>query len=352
MLRGVIIGLGSVALRVHVPAWTRRADVEIVAVTDITPEPHQALRGLLASARWHDSIDSLLSAEELDFVDICTPPASHAALVSHALKAGLHVMCEKPLVCSPAEFASLAELATTTGRVLHTVHNWHHAPIIQRATELVRSGALGHVSRVVWHTLRTAPARGRDGRTGNWRVDPRFAGGGILTDHGWHVFYLIQRWLSGFPVSVSARLDTRRHLGWAVEDTAIVRVTYPKASAELFLTWAAERRRTSATLFGSACRIELDEEMLTLRRNGYVERWPYPPALSDGSVHPDWFDPEVDQFLGKVTGALNLSNENLAEASVCAALEGAARESSRHHGRAIPVLALSAPGAPSGPKTP
>jgi predicted dehydrogenase len=350
MLRGAIIGVGHAALDAHLPGWRRRADVEIVAATDRAPEPREAIRAQLPAARWHDSVESLLTGEQLDFVDICTTPSSHAALVSRALTAGLHVMCEKPLVRSPGELAAVAGLAARTGRVLRTVHNWHHAPIIRRATELVRSGAIGPVTHVEWRTLRTGPARGRGGGASNWRLDPGLAGGGILSDHGWHVFYLLHCWLGERPISVRARLESRRLAPGAVEDTATVEVAYPSATAEIFLTWAADRRETGAVLTGRG-RLEIDDDRLVLIASGHEHCWPCSPALSSGSIHPDWFDPEIAQFLGEVSG-IGGPDDNLVETSTCAALECAARESSRCGGRPIsvrPVWSENGPPARGAP---
>jgi predicted dehydrogenase len=334
MLRGAIVGLGNVALEVHLPGWARRQDVEIVAVTDVARARRPAAEAQLPTARWHDSAEELLARERLDFIDICTPPSSHARLIAAALERRLHVLCEKPLVRSRGELAPLTRLAAETGRVLHTVHNWHHAPIIRQTAELLGQGAIGRLERVVWQTLRTGPAPVRDGHEGNWRLDPELAGGGILTDHGWHVFYLVQRWIGDAPTSVSARLETRRHTAWSVEDTATVRVTFPSATAEIFLTWAADRRQNGAELIGSDSRIELHDETIVLKQNGRERRWSCPPALSNGSVHPDWFDPVVGQFLGEVTGSVP-RDSNLAEASLCIVLESLARESSRQGGRAM-----------------
>src|SRR5437762_2373416 len=205
MLRGAVIGLGNVALEVHLPGWARRADaVEIVAVTDVASGRRSVVADLLATARWYDSLEELFAREELDFIDICTPPSSHASLITEGLGRGLHVLCEKPLVRSRDELAPLTQLAARTGRVLHTVHNWHHAPIIKRTAELVREGAIGRITRVGWQTLRMAPAPVRDAREGNWRLDPVLAGGGILSDHGWHVFYLLRWWIGEMPTAVSA----------------------------------------------------------------------------------------------------------------------------------------------------
>src|SRR5262245_64738781 len=145
MRRGAIIGLGNVALHGHLPGWRRRRDVEIVAVTDVRPEQHAVVSALAPGARWYATPDDLLAEAAVDFVDICTPPSSHPSLIRQALERGRHVLCEKPLVSAPGDLALLARLAAETGRVLHTVHNWHHAPIVRRTAELIREGRIGRV---------------------------------------------------------------------------------------------------------------------------------------------------------------------------------------------------------------
>jgi len=335
MVRGAIIGLGNVALDGHLPGWAASTGVEIVAVTDVEHARRAEAARRLPAARWFDSADELLGQMRLDFVDICTPPSSHAPLIEAALAKGIHVLCEKPLVRSRDELAEVSRLAAARRRVLHTVHNWHHAPIVRRTAELVREGAVGRVQRVTWHTLRERPAATRDALGINWRVDPSVAGGGILTDHGWHVFYVIQRWVGATPVAVRARLEKRRHAALAVEDTATVELTFPDATAEIVLTWAADERRNWAEVRGSDGTLELQDDTLVLTRGATSERWACPPALSNGSTHPDWFAPVAGQFVAAIEGGDG--HANLAEASLCVVLESLARESSRRGGETLNV---------------
>ena len=351
MLRGAIIGLGNVALDGHLPGWLAGAEARIVAVTDVEGARRTEAAARLPRARWYDSTGDLLAGEALDFVDICTPPSSHAELVAAALRRGLHVLCEKPLVGSPDELAAVAQLAAATDRVLHAVHNWHHAPIVRRTRELVRDGAIGQVVRVVWETLRTRPAAPHDTQAGNWRTDPAIAGGGVLTDHGWHVFYVLRRWIGREPLAVSAALERRRHLQLPVEDTARLQLVFPGATAEVFLTWAADVRRNWVKLTGTDGTLCLEDDTLVLsRRHGAPreQRWPCPPALSDGSHHPDWFGPVADRFLAEIAGSAP-RGENLAEAALCVALEAVARESSQRGEQSLPLPAACASGgwAPS-----
>jgi len=335
MFRGAIVGLGNVAVRGHLPGWRSRGDVQIVAATDAEPSRRLECEAHLPAARWHDSAAALLGEPGLDFVDICTPPSSHAELVRGALSRGLHVLCEKPLVASLDDLRALVDLAGEAGRVLHTVHNWHHAPIIRRARELVLEGAVGAVRHATWHTLRAQPAAVAVG-TQNWRLDPLIAGGGILTDHGWHACYLLHGFIGSAPLAVAARLETRRHTSFAVEDTATVRIDFATASADVMLTWAADERRNWAQIEGVDGAIELDDDTLILRRLGGEQRWSFPAGLSDGSQHPDWFFAVTDQFLAEIAGR-HESRANLREASSCVAVLATARESNRRGGDTLPL---------------
>src|SRR5918911_4225468 len=192
MLRGALIGVGNVAVHGHLPGWLSRQGVEIVAGTDLRPARRLEFHSRLPQARWYDSVDELLTGEALDFVDISTPPATHAALIRSALEHGLHVLCEKPLVCKPEDLSALVRLAAEADLVLYAVHNWLHAPVVRKVRDLARQGAIGQVKRCLWQTLRTQPAAAADAQAGNWRLDPAMAGGGILVDHGWHVFYVLR----------------------------------------------------------------------------------------------------------------------------------------------------------------
>ena len=133
MLRGAFIGFGNVAAKGHLPGWLSVKDVQIDAANDAVEAQGRAFLEACPGGRWHESVDSLLAEKTLDFVDICTPPSSHAALIKRALDAGLHVLCEKPLVTRIGDAQAVAAAAAKSGRAVHIVHNWLKAPICDRA---------------------------------------------------------------------------------------------------------------------------------------------------------------------------------------------------------------------------
>lgn len=340
ILRGAIIGLGNVAVHGHLPGWLERRDVAIVGAADSSPVRRQELRKHLPRARWYQSLDDLLGGETLDFVDICTPPATHAGLIQTALQHGVHVLCEKPLVSRREDLDSVAAFLAKDDRVLFTVHNWHQAPVIRKACELLGQGVIGEIRGCTWQTLRATPASAALDQGGNWRIDPVLAGGGVLMDHGWHAFYLIHAWVGRVPDRISAHLETRRYLEWPIEDTATVRLEFPAATAEIFVTWAADERRNRASLQGTRGMIRVEDDTVVLIGSdaGRDEaRWVCPPALSAGSHHPDWFRGVITEFVSEVTGSPAITGRSLAEASLCITLEALAQESSRYGGAWLAV---------------
>ncbi len=223
LLRGAIVGFGNVAEKGHFPGWLSRKDIKIVAATDAAAARREGFLEACPGGRWYECIDDMLSGETLDFVDVCTPPGSHATLINRVLQAGLHVLCEKPLVTRVEDAQIVAGAATSAGRVVHTVHNWLKAPICLKISALIEEGAIGAVRSVNWRTLRTQPAVVATADGGkNWRIDPALAGGGILFDHGWHALYCVARW-GGAPRGVAALLETRHFHDWPLEDTATLR---------------------------------------------------------------------------------------------------------------------------------
>ena len=348
MLKGALLGVGHVAVGGHLPGWRKRTDATIVAAADARPERRQHFAASFPDARWYDSAEELLGKEstDLDFVDICTQPSTHAPLVRAALARSLHVLCEKPLVLSPEELRGLPVLAADKDRTLCTVHNWLRSPAISRMTALVRAGEMGELRRARWETLRDKPAAAvGDSPEANWRVDPSQSGGGILVDHGWHALYTISAWMGEAPSRIAARLEIRKHSQFPVEDTATVILAYPSASAEIFLTWAAPGRANRIEVEGTLGLLKLEGSRLSLEREtAPTESWEV-PSLTEGSHHPDWFGGVIDEFFREISDP-RARGRNLAQAALCVQGLALARESSRRAGGPLGLSRMAGvPGA-------
>jgi predicted dehydrogenase len=338
-LRGAISGFGEVAAQAHLAGWSTRPGVSIVAIHDpLAARRHHAIN-LAKNVRVYDDLELMLDGEALDFVDIASPPVFHAPTARLALEAGANVLVEKPLCLGAAEFDELTAIAAHKSRILMCIHNWKHAPAYRRAHELIASGRIGEVRYVSLTRLRVGAAGG-GGSAGlggeRWRLDA-LTGGGILIDHGWHVFYLMQ-WLMGgaAQLAVAARLGFSNQLN--VDDVADLRVDFPGgAIGYAHLSWRAPVRRTSAKLYGSEGMLEIEGERVILTERSRAVTDCSVSDAPDGSYHSAWFArvaAEFEQAVGEGPGG-DLVGENRSEAKAALAIIIGARESSSAGGSTV-----------------
>ena len=320
MLRGAIIGFGEVARHGHWPAYAKSRDVKIVAVVDRTEERRQIARKSSPGVATFSTIEELAAGAEIDFVDICTPPALHGEPMLDALDRGWNVLCEKPLLLDLVELEQARSLARETGRAIVPVHNWKYAPIVRRATEMLRSGTIGQLRGVEIETLRIQDCAVADPEHPNWRRDPAIAGGGVLMDHGWHAIYLAQHWFGAEPSEVHASLHRSTPRG--VEDEATLNLDFPNGSAKIFLTWRADMRRNTMRLIGERGEITIDDD--TLRSGSDSIR--FESGLSAGSHHADWFAAMLPDVVTSFRQP-EFASESFEEAALCLSVIRRAYES-------------------------
>ena len=311
-----MIGYGFISGKGHVPAYLKRgegtqADVEIVAVADICEARRSLAQENLPRARIYSSYMALLNAEaeNLDFVDISTPPCDHAAIAHAAFDRGLHVLCEKPLTPTLEEAASLIEHARRAKKVLFPCHNYKHAPVVKAIREIVESGKIGKVRSITLNTFRNTHAKGVTEWKTNWRREKKWSGGGIAMDHGSHTFYLTFDWMGCYPTAVTAKMANLEPNRWDTEDGFSAVLTFPNGSAHAHLTWTAGVRKVIYTVQGERGAITVDDDDLQLA----VMRTTQGPDVAQGAVtwdvekraiasdwmdasHVGWFNSMFDQF--------------------------------------------------------
>ncbi len=334
-MRGAIIGFGHIAANGHVPAYRNCRDVEICAVCDSRTERRSVNDRLLAGSRFYTSVQELFQMEDVDFVDVATPPAMHSDIILEALSMGKHVLCEKPLVLCSGELSRIHQHIETSGRCVVTVHNWRYSPIMQEIGRVVESGGLGRLKEIEYVVTRLQPsiAVGEGDSGDNWRLDPSVAGGGILVDHGWHAFYLVNEWMGQKPIAIECRLENRKFKEIPVEDTAEVILFYPsRARARLFFTWAGERRENTVTLKGELGTLSCPDDMIEVRADSGTCRIKFDEALSQGSHHPEWYSGVLDEFLGEVRDP-SIAGRNFKEAASCLNILEHCKISARQGGR-------------------
>ena len=157
-----------------------KAGMKVTAVAEIDPERRQAAREEIPGVETYPSAAAMLKKADVNLAVILTPHDSHARLAVQCLKAGRHVVCEKPLAITTAECDAMIAAARASRVVLSTYHNRHWDGCILRAVKQIGSGAVGEVIRV-------EARMGSYGRPGNWWRSSKSISGGILYDWGVHL---------------------------------------------------------------------------------------------------------------------------------------------------------------------
>ena len=291
--RGAILGSGAIARTAHLPAFRQgdgvRDRVEIVALVDPAEVPPVAGLPLL---RRREELDDFAP---LDFIDVCTPTASHLELVLWGLERGWHVVCEKPVALTRAEAERIAAAARAHARVVLPCHQYRHNPAWLQVRDWLSGGAIGH-----WHLAEFAvhrpfadPGARSDGLP--WRGSGGASRGGVLLDHGTHLLYQVLD-VAGMPTAVRSWTGRLLHRQYDVEDTASLVLEYPDRVAVLFLTWAARQRETRMRFVGNAGSIEWVGGELRLERGGGLERLDFAREL-DKASYWRWFAALFQEFV-------------------------------------------------------
>ena len=125
-------------------------------------------------------------------VAIVTPNNVHADPAITFLKAGIHVICDKPLASSIEEAKSIEDTLNKSGKLLMITHNYTGYPLIRQAKEMVEQGELGKIRVIQVEYAQDWLTSKADNKQANWRTDPnQSGGGGCIGDIGTHAYNLI-----------------------------------------------------------------------------------------------------------------------------------------------------------------
>lgn len=189
-IKAAIIGAGLQGTR-YASALRRLPDTEIALIADADHARATSLAkevGAEAVVQW----EGLLERPDIAAVLICTPPHLHAPMAIAAMKAGKHVLCEKPLALTLEDAQAMLRIAQEGGVVLGCGLNYRHHPGIRQAKEWFDQGLIGEL---IFMRCRHGIV-GRPGYEKEWRAKAEFAGGGHLMEQGIHILDLFH-WFAG-----------------------------------------------------------------------------------------------------------------------------------------------------------
>ena len=260
-----MVGCGRMA-RHHVGEISATRGLTVSALCDSNSDRREQLRDELApQAKTFANLAAMLRAD-LDAVVVCTPNNFHCPMSLKALKAGLHVLCEKPLAGTVADATRMIQAARRAKRVLHVNQSLRYSAEYQTVADLVHAGRIGdpiHV-RCIRAGGRT-PDKGWSPRA-TWFVSKK-SHGGIINDIAIHNADLL-RWLCGDVAKIAATVDIRTPGIDAPDDvTALFRFA-SGATGVLTVSWALPSGGGGLEVYGTRGRIRMgfSEEPIELTR--------------------------------------------------------------------------------------
>ncbi len=203
-----IIGCGKIAQTRHIPEYESHPEAKLAAFYDINRQRAAELAQKYGGTAY-SSVEDLLGDRSIDAVSVCTANHVHAQISMEALKAGKHVLCEKPRATTLRDGENMVREAQMARRFLMIDHNQRLAEAHAKAKMLLDDGAIGRIISVRTTFGHAGPEKWSvDSDTNIWFFDRQKAAFGVMADLGIHKTDLIQYLCSSHIKSVTARLFT------------------------------------------------------------------------------------------------------------------------------------------------
>jgi 1,5-anhydro-D-fructose reductase (1,5-anhydro-D-mannitol-forming) len=285
MLNWIVIGIGDISIRRVIPA--------------IQAEPRSRLYGLVTrdaakaapyNVQTWTTLDDALADSAVDVVYVSTPVFLHAPQTIQSLRAGKHVLCEKPMAMNEAEARSMVQTAQETARTFGVAYYRRAYPKVQRAKQLLEAGAIGKpvLAELTCHEWRDDTASHR-----SWLLDPAKAGGGPLYDIASHRIDVLN-FLFGQPRRATGYLSNVVH-HYAVEDNATVMIDYAGGVRGIVdVRWHSKVRRDECRIRGT----EGEMELSPLNGPDLI----YPGGRENLPPHANLHYPLIENFVDAVEG--------------------------------------------------
>jgi 1,5-anhydro-D-fructose reductase (1,5-anhydro-D-mannitol-forming) len=288
MLKWIVIGIGDITIRRVIPAIQAEPRSTLYGV--VTRDPAKAAG---YGVRTWRTLDEALTDSAVQAVYVATPVFLHAPQTMQALRAGKHVICEKPMAMKEAEARTMVQVAEESGKLFGVAYYRRCYPKVQRAKQLLQQGAIG--KPVVAELTNHMWFDGSGSRS--WLVDPARAGGGPLFDIASHRIDVLN-FLFGKPVQVSGQWSNVVH-HYAVEDNATAMIEYENDVRGIVdVRWHSKIARDECRLRGTDGEIEMSP------LNGPDLVWR--AGRENLPAHPNLHYPMIENFVDAVEGKREL----------------------------------------------
>jgi predicted dehydrogenase len=306
-MRVGIIGSGFIAKQKHLPAWKKVGrEAQVVALSDPNVAQAEELARAYGIAGVYKDYRQMLEAEQLDVVDICSPPRTHAELAIGSLKAGAHALIEKPMAINTEECDQILAVAQENGRKICVAHSDLFYPSFLKAREIVKQGSIGDFGGM--RIFLSTPVDYITSKPDHWA---HRLPGGVIGETGPHVIYMALAFIN--PIQ-KVRVDARKQLNqfpWSPYEDYRLDLIGENATCSVALTYATNRWAVQLDLWGSEGHLKFDLETQTLVVHGRSDLKPMTLGISAVKEAGQMLGGTLGTSLSYLTGKFENTHERL-----------------------------------------
>jgi predicted dehydrogenase len=336
-MRVGIIGSGFIAKQKHLPAWKKAGrDAEVVALSDPNVAQAEELARAHGITGVYKDYRQMLEAEQLDVVDICSPPRTHAELAIRSLKAGAHTLIEKPMAINTEECDQILAVAQENGRKICVAHSDLFYPSFLKAREIVKQGSIGDFGGM--RIFLSTPVDYITSKPDHWA---HRLPGGVIGETGPHVIYMALAFIN--PIQ-RVRVDGRKQLNqfpWSPYEDYRLDLMGENATCSVALTYATNRWAVQLDVWGSEGHLKFDLETQTLIVHGRSDLKPMTLGISAVKEAGQMLGGTLGTSLSYLTGKFENTHERLVREFVASIRSGSPTPVPPEEGReAVRVMDL------------
>ena len=252
-LKAGIVGCGAIASIRHIPAFLKlKGKVILQAVCDKNESLASDTARKYGISGVYTDLSQMLAKENLDVVDICTPPQIHAPLTIEAIESGCHVVLEKPMALKTSDCDEMIAASQKHNVKLCVIHNQLFYPPVIKARELVAKGAIGDF--IGMRIFMSDPRDEMIMREDYWIHK---LPGGVIGETGPHPVYKSLAFI-GKVANVDVHARSFLEHPWAPFDDFRIELEGEKGSSSIVISYPGNRRASTIDLMGTEGALHLD----------------------------------------------------------------------------------------------
>ncbi len=329
MYTAAVIGTGFISAKNHLPAWMRlQRKVKVVAVCDLDRDRAETVSRTFGIPAVYTDVQQMLETERPDFVDICTPPSTHANIAVAALKADSHVLIEKPMAMNVEECDAIIRAERESTSRVEVAHTDLFHPSVTEAQNRIKRGDIGDFTgmRIFYCTPVTLNTTDPD----------HFANrlpGGAIGETGPHVVYLTQAFVGHIRDVWVQGQKLLPEYPWSPFEDYRLELAGDRTSSSVVLTFTSRHSGYWVELWGTEGVLKIDMQSKVLVDYRRVNQSPWGIGFSAFREAAQIASGAFANGTGYLTGRFRNTHDRLVQGFFQRGVEGLAPVASAEDGR-------------------